>query len=429
MGTKSAFNWITLWASLLFVVILGFSRLSYGMFLPGIQRVIGGSYVELGILGTVNFIGYLVGTLCLSPIISRFPDRKHVINRITCYLLGLAMIGSGFSDHFMELGIWRFAIGLLSAIATVLVLSIAMDAVRATERGVASGLIWLGGSAGILVTGLFAPLTIDPTQLQGWRYAWAAMGVFGVIAAFGFDFVTKERRAANITSPPESKPRDHEHVNVYQLLLNPKKFLFLIGSYFFFGWGYIIYFTYLIPYLVSQGIPSLYAGLIWSGIGFAGLFNGWIGGKAIDRWPSGYTLAAGLSLGVVGVLGVTTNHLFITALGAVTIGLVSFITPPLMTTALLQRHVPRHAYAACLSLATTFFASGQIIGPIVGGVWVERYGLQFGVASSMIFLTIAAVLAGMFGQRQRKLEISELAFSSNKNVQLSQSISGHSDRI
>ncbi|KIL40598.1 MFS transporter [Gordoniibacillus kamchatkensis] len=411
MGTKSALNWITLWASFLFAVILGFSRLSYGMFLPGIQRVIGGSYGQLGILGTVNFIGYLVGTLCLSPLISQFPDRKHVINRMTCLLLGLTLIGSAFSNHFTGLGLWRFAIGLLSAFATVLVLSIAMDAVRPAERGVASGLIWLGGSAGILVTGLFAPFTIDPSHLQGWRYAWVTMGIFGVIAAFGFEFVTRKRGDVKIPSQTESKPRDKESENVYRLLLNPKRLLFLIVSYFFFGWGYIIYFTYLIPYLVSKGVPSLYAGLIWSGIGFAGLFNGWIGGKAIDRWPSGYTLASGLTLGTIGVSGVTANNMLFTVLGAATIGLVSFITPPLMTTALLRRHVPHDSYAACLSIATAFFASGQIIGPIVGGVVVERYGLQFGVASSAIFMAIAAVLAGLYGQQQRKLEIRDLTIS------------------
>ncbi|WP_225442613.1 YbfB/YjiJ family MFS transporter [Paenibacillus lycopersici] len=386
----------------MFAVILGFSRLSYGMFLPGIKREIGGSYSLLGILGTVNFIGYLIGTLCLPPLVSRFPERKHVINRMTCLLLGLAMIGSAFSHHLAELGLWRFVIGLFSAFATVLVLSIALDVVRPAERGVASGLIWLGGSAGILMTGLFAPFIIDPSRLEGWRYAWMAMGVFGVIAAIGFELVTGDRVSAPMSSPKESETRDQERVNVYRLLLHPKKLLFLTGSYFFFGSGYIIYFTYLIPYLVSQGIPSLYAGLIWSGIGFAGLFNGWLGGKAIDRWPSGYTLATGLALGTIGVIGVTANHMIVTALGAVTIGLVSFITPPLMTTALLRRHVPHHAYTACLSLATAFFASGQIIGPIIGGVAVERHGLQSGVASSAIFMAIAALLAGVHGQRYRR---------------------------
>lgn len=183
----------------------------------------------------------------------------------------------------------------------------------------------------------------------------------------------------------------------------PWYILFLIVSYFFFGAGYIIYFTDLIPCLVSKGVPSLYAGLIWSGIGFAGLFNGWIGGKAIDRWPSGYTLASGLTLGTIGVTGVITGQILFTVLGAATIGLVSFITPPLMTTALLRRQVPHHAYAACLGIATAFFASGQIIGPIVGGLVVERHNLQYGVASGAIFMAIAAALAALYGHQQRQL--------------------------
>ncbi|MNJ46219.1 Major Facilitator Superfamily protein [compost metagenome] len=327
-----------------------------------------------------------------------------MINQMTCYFLGLAMIGSAFSYHFVQLGIWRFIIGFFSAFATVLVLSMAMDAVRPAAQGAASGLIWMGGSAGILVTGLFAPFIIDPAHLQGWRYAWAAMGVFGIVAAFGFTFVTNRRGVEGLSRPAEVKFREQERMEVYRLLFSPKKLLYLISSYFFFGWGYIIYFTYMIPYLVSKGIPSLYAGLIWSGIGFAGLFNGWIGGKAIDRWPSGYTLATGLTLGTVGVMAVITNHMFFTALGAVTIGLVSFITPPLMTTSLLRRHAPHHAYAACLSIATAFFAAGQIMGPIVGGLGVERYGLQFGVTSSAVFMGISAVLAGLYGRQQRALE-------------------------
>ncbi|CAH1222390.1 hypothetical protein PAECIP111891_05333 [Paenibacillus allorhizoplanae] len=403
LGYKSAFNWITLWSSLLFALILGFSRLSYGLFLPGIQTEIGGSYGQLGMLGTVNFIGYLVGTLCLPPLISRLQHRKNVINRISCLLLGLGMIGSAFSDHFIQLGLWRFMIGFFSALATVLVLSIATDVVQPAERGMASGLIWLGGSVGILVTGLFAPYIIEPAHLEGWRYAWMSMGVFGILAALGFELVTrKEIFGRSISTQLESNLQ--EQVNVYRLLFSPNKFLFLLGSYFFFGWGYIIYFTFLIPYLVNNGIPSKYAGLIWSGIGFAGLFNGWIGGRAIDRWPSGYTLALGLALGTIGVLGVTTNHILLTSLGAVMIGLVSFITPPLMTTALLRRYAPHSVYTVCLSVATAFFAAGQIIGPIVGGWVVERYGLKFGVTSSSIFMALSAMFACLYGRKQRVLE-------------------------
>ncbi|MGN7456047.1 YbfB/YjiJ family MFS transporter [Paenibacillus pasadenensis] len=398
---RSALNPLTLWASLLFAVILGFSRLSYGMLLPGIQRAIGGSYGQLGTLGTVNFIGYLAGTLSLPLLLARFPGRRAAMNRASCLLLGLTLIGSAFSERLVQLGLWRLAIGWLSAFATVLVLSIALDAVRPEERGTASGLIWLGGSAGILLTGFLAPFAIDPSRLQGWRHAWMLMGAFGIVAACGFELAA--RKAAAISAGSRLEPqRHHGSETAFRLLLSPKKHLLLVASYFFFGWGYIIYFTYLIPYVTSKGVPPLYAGLVWSGIGFAGLFNGWIGGKAIDRWPSGHTLAIGLALGTLGAGGAIFDEMWVTVMGAAGVGLVSFITPPLMTTALLRRQVPPHAYAACLSLATAFFASGQIIGPLVGGAAVERYGLQAGVASSAVFMAIAAALAAGYGRQQRR---------------------------
>ncbi|MCY9659916.1 YbfB/YjiJ family MFS transporter [Paenibacillus chondroitinus] len=416
LGYKSAFNRITLWASLLFAVILGFSRLSYGLFLPGIQREIGGSYAELGILATVNFIGYFLGTLYLPLIISRFRHKKNAINRISCLLLGLAMIGSAFSDHFIQLGLWRFMIGFFSASATVLVLSIATDAVQPPERGMASGLIWLGGSAGILITGLFAPYIIEPAHLDGWRYAWMAMGIFGILATVGFELVTRKQIFERTRfTELESNSGEQEQVSVYRLMFSPNHFLFLLGSYFFFGWGYIIYFTFLVPYLVNKGIPSIYAGLIWSGIGAAGLFNGWIGGRAIDRWPSGYTLALGLAIGTTGVLAVTTNRILLTSIGAVVIGLVSFITPPLMTTALLRRYVPSSIYAVCLSVATATFAAGQIIGPMVGGWVVDQYGLKFGVTSSSLFMALSALFACLYGRKQGVLETPTLLSKSMDN--------------
>ncbi|WP_182914355.1 hypothetical protein [Paenibacillus sp. 1011MAR3C5] len=45
---------------------------------------------------------------------------------------------------------------------------------------------------------------------------------------------------------------------------------------------------------------------------------------------------------------------------------------------------------------------------IVGGVVVERCGLQFGMASGAIRMTIAGALASWYGQQQRTLEHSHL---------------------
>src|SRR5262245_3309425 len=53
------------WAACSFAAILGFSRLSYGLLFPAVQRDLGGTYSGYGTLATLNFVGYLLGTLCV----------------------------------------------------------------------------------------------------------------------------------------------------------------------------------------------------------------------------------------------------------------------------------------------------------------------------------------------------------------------------
>lgn len=406
---SSVFSQATLWASCLFAVILGFSRLSYGLLLPGIQRSLGGSYSLLGGVGTLNFIGYLAGTLLLPFILPRFPRRRPEMTLLSCLALGVTMLASASSTSLLQLGVWRFAIGLFSAFATVLVLSQTLDRIQPEQRGLASGLIWLGGSAGIVITGVPAPWLIDPAHTAAWRIAWVLMGAFGIAAAIGFQSVLRRhplvpristgeqpggrsKAAAQAAGPSVAKRR-----SLLRVVFHPKEQLFLSGAYFLFGWGYIVYFTYLIPYLTEQGIPSFYSGLVWAVIGLAGLFNGLLGGKAIDRWPSGYTLAAGLALGSAGVLGVLAYSLPLTLIGGAVLGLTSFLSPPVMTSALLRRTVPGESYSEALSVLTALFASGQIIGPLVGAWMADRMELRISVASGAWFMLAAAALAALYG--------------------------------
>lgn len=399
---KPAFSWLTFWASMLFAIILGFSRMTYGLFLPTIQRVMGGTYGELGMLGTLNFVGYFIGTLFLPVAMSRFAIRKRRLNRIASILLGITMMGSGLSGNLAQLGIWRLLIGLFSAISTVLVLSLTLDRIQPTQRGTASGLIWMGGSAGIVVSGFVAPVVIGPSHSFAWRIAWLAMGLFGVLSAAGYEILLNRTPQMNLEAPTVSptEPAGEEKREEYPKIFSPRKLLFLALAYFLYGWSYIVYFTYLIPYLVNHGVPTVFAGLVWSAIGFAGMFNGFIAGKAIDRWPSGFTLSIGLAIGTVGATFVMTDNFTITFIGGILIGIATFLSPPVMTSALLRRDLSAASYASVLSTFSAMFAAGQMIGPLVGGWIVDHISLQAGIASSAITMLLAAGFAAAYGLRQ-----------------------------
>ncbi|QBD77638.1 YbfB/YjiJ family MFS transporter [Ktedonosporobacter rubrisoli] len=56
----SAASPLTWWAAGLMATILGFSRLSYGLLLPALRTSLLGSYSLLGLIGTINFAGYLL---------------------------------------------------------------------------------------------------------------------------------------------------------------------------------------------------------------------------------------------------------------------------------------------------------------------------------------------------------------------------------
>lgn len=403
---KPAFSWLTFWASMLVAVILGFSRMSYGLFLPVIQRVLGGTYGELEMLGALNFVGYFIGTLFLPIVLSRVPISTRRLNWIASILLGITMMGSGLSGNLAQLGTWRLLIGLFSAVSTVLVLALTLDRIQPNQRGVASGLIWMGGSAGIMVSGLTAPAVMAPGHPVAWRIAWIAMGVFGVLSAAGYEVLLQRtpHRSEETHTGSSAAPAGREKSKGRPRGLSDRKLLFLALCYFLYGWSYIVYFTFLIPYLASYGVPSLDAGLVWSAIGFAGMFNGFLAGKAIDRWPSGFTLSAGLAIGTAGAAFVLTDHFTITLVGGVLLGVVTMFSPPVMTSALLRRELSAASYAGVLSSFTALFAAGQMIGPLVGGWIIGRVGLQAGIASSSATMLLAAISAAVYGIRQRQTE-------------------------
>ena len=184
-------------------------------------------------------------------------------------------------------------------------------------------------------------------------------------------------------------------------LLRPQGLLPLTLAYAAFGGGYIIYFTFFIALVQQQGLPSIFAGLVWSFLGLAGAAGGLLWGRAIDHRPTGFTLAAALAISAVGALGVT--GVAADGIGALLIGSAS-IGVPTMFTALLQRAVPAARYTTSLSFLTAALALGQMIGPLVGGAVADAHGLKVATASAAVSLALSALLAAVYGSGQRRAQ-------------------------
>src|SRR5215472_7530737 len=131
------------WAACSFAAILGFSRLSYGLLFPAVQRDLGGTYSVYGTLATLNFVGYLLGTLCVPLVLAR-TRRRLALNTGAALAMNGALLASASSVTLWQLGIWRVLIGVCSAPATVLTMALTLECIAPVERGKAAGLIWMG---------------------------------------------------------------------------------------------------------------------------------------------------------------------------------------------------------------------------------------------------------------------------------------------
>lgn len=169
---RHAYSPLSWWAAFSFAVILGFSRLSYGLLLPTIRSDLSGSYGSYGLVGTANFAGYLGGTLGVPFLLARYNDRIK-LNLVALLGMNLTLIASAFSFDLWQLGFWRFLIGFFSAVATVLTMALTLERIFPTQRGRASGLAWMGGSLGIVISGLLARLLLAQAHL--WPGAWSGL--------------------------------------------------------------------------------------------------------------------------------------------------------------------------------------------------------------------------------------------------------------
>ncbi len=399
----SALTW---WAAGSFAAILGFSRLSYGLLLPALRADLGGSYRVYGTLGTVNFVGYLLGTLAL-PFVLPHTQRRLALNLFASCAMNGTLLASGLSFMLWQLGMWRFLNGFFAAFATVLTIALTLECVAPSERGKASGLIWAGGAVGVILSGLIAPCILTASNTPGWRVVWIGMGMVGIVTALGFARTRQTMSFSLAHTTPVQKPSNtrplQQHLwGMLRPLFQPRRLLFLTLSYGGFGCGYIIYFTFFIALLEQQGVSVLHAGFVWAGIGTVGTLSGWVWGKVMDRWPTGFALALPLLVGAGGSLSVLIHNQGWEYVGAILVGLSAFIAPALMVTALLKRAVADEDYTASLSTLTGFFALGQIVGPLVSSFIVERNGLIAGTASSALVLGIAAACACGYGMMQQR---------------------------
>ena len=371
---RTHYGWFVILAGLLVTIgAHGFGRMSYTLILPAMKDGLHFSYTELGLLGTGNFIGYLLMAIVGGFLSARFGPR--IVITLALVLMGGTMILTGLAESFGFAFGARLLTGLGNGAAFVPAMALGSAWFAVERRGFATGIVSGGIGGGTMIAGLVVPLILGAYGTEGWRFAWFYLGVAVLVIACVAGLVIRNRpeniglrqigvktNAGNGPAKPTGAALDWGRI--YKM-----KPLWYLGTvYFLYGFSYIIYMTFFAAYLCREmGVSSSEAGRLWALVGGLSIFCGVIWGGLSDklgraRGAAFAYVALALSYAIFALFQVKLGFY----LSAIVFGLTAWSIPTIMAATAGDYVGPRLAPAG-LGFVTLFFGIGQALGPWIGG--------------------------------------------------------------
>ena len=374
------YGWIIVLSGILTLVgVLGLGRFSLGMLLPSMGKDLELGYSQMGYIGTGNFIGYLLGVLVSSRMVKRFGYRAVISSGI--FLVGGSMILVGKANGFWLVLATFFFTGIGSGLGNVPVMGLVSHWFGSSLRGRAAGLMVSGIGLGIMITGLLIPAINNWTANgQGWRTNWMVMGVLvlaiGVLCSF---LIRNQPQDLGLQVVEKKKiKKEVQQVNLLnkKTSIPAKRTLFHLGGiYFFFGFTYVIYVTFVVTTLINEySFSEAVAGRFWFWFGLLGIFSGPLFGSLSDRIGRARTLALVYSLQGISHLLLALNPMPGSVYLSIGLfALCAWSVPSIMAASVGDYLGPVKA-ASGFATVTLFFSIGQISGPALAGILAEKSG-------------------------------------------------------
>ena len=396
MEKKIHYGWIVIFMGLVTTVTAhGFGRMAYTILLPAMKDGLNFDYVQLGLLGTGNFIGYLSMALIGGFLAAKFGTR--IVITFALVLMGITMILTGLAQSFSFAFAMRLLTGIGNGAAFVPAMALGSAWFSIKKRGFATGIVSGGIGLGTFLSGIIVPFILTSHGADGWRYSWYILGTVVIFTAIIiFLFLRNHPEDKGLLPVGEKEPVKNQSSNnkassldwskVYRM-----KALWYLGIvYFFYGLSYIIYIVFFAAYLVKEmGYTQAWAGGLWAAVGGLSIFCGVIWGGISDK--IGRDKGAAMAYLVLGLSYIIYALLKFEAgfyLSAILFGLSAWSIPTIMAATAGDLVGPRLSPAA-LGFVTLFFGIGQSIGPALGGYLADASGsfmLPFLVAGIISFI-------------------------------------------
>lgn len=157
------------------LVAIGLARFAYTPLIPLLIQARWFSAGDAVYLGAANFFGYFVGALGGRGLAARCGRRATL--RAMMLLASASFLACAWPLSLGWFFVWRFLSGLAGAVVMVLVAQTILPLVSVERHGMASGAIFMGIGAGIVVSGTLLP----PLLGLGLAACWMGLAVLSGI--------------------------------------------------------------------------------------------------------------------------------------------------------------------------------------------------------------------------------------------------------
>lgn len=384
---------ILLGGVLLMIVAMGISRFAFTPILPFMRVDEGLTFETGGYLASSNYIGYFIGALGAGFI---YRNKKNFL-LFNVLLNVFSIITMGLTHSLWLWIILRFIAGATGGYIFVLTSSIIMDYLASNHLTRWSGYVFSGIGLGIAISGLFVPIFEESFS---WEGSWIGLGILS--ALFLVMTVYFWRRMPIQDGIKVNKTNETKIFKGFMI--------WLFIAYGLEGLGYIITGTFLVD--IIYNIESLrgYASYSWVIAGLAAAPAAPLWTSMISKFSMVKVLSVAYILQIFGILlPVFAQTAWSVLLSAFLFGF-TFVGIVSLSTAYGRQLFPKQS-GSVVSMLTTFYALGQIIGPIFASqfeAYFNSFKAPLSFAGIMVFVALAILIVGKWLSDRSHARISNL---------------------
>ncbi|MFY3791278.1 YbfB/YjiJ family MFS transporter [Ureibacillus sp. MALMAid1270] len=379
---------------LLLVIAMGISRFAFTPILPFMRIDEGMTFEAAGFLASSNYIGYFIGALGAGYI---YRQKKNFL-LITVVLNVLSILCMGITHSYLLWIILRLIAGITAGYIFVLTSSIILDYLAKHFLSRWSGYLFSGIGLGIAISGLFVPFF---EASFSWEGTWIGFGILSTIF-----LITTMTLWRSITIQDGEKVKKTRETKIFRGFMP-----WLVIAYGLEGLGYIITGTFLVDIIYNIESLRPFASFSWVIAGIAATPAAPIWMALISKMSTVKVLSIAYILQIIGILlPVFSQTAWSVLLSALLFGF-TFVGIVSISTAYVRELFPKQS-GAVVSILTTAYALGQIVGPIMASGFetlFNSYKAPLTFAGTIIIFALATLLFGkLFSDRKQLNQITEL---------------------